>query len=115
MKASHATIRDVLAKCGPLTSADLAEFFDGPTAQRDVASMIGKMRAAKVKTVYIKGYERHRAGEKSTPRPLYALGAMPDAPPPRKLSPASACARYRARRHVAVRAPNSVFQLARFL
>jgi hypothetical protein len=113
VKASHATIRDVLAKCGPLTSADLAEFFDSPTAQRDVASMIGKMRAAKVKTVYVKTWEMHRPGEKSTPRPVYDLGCAPDAPPPRKQSGASACARYRAR--TKVKAPNSVFQLARFL
>jgi hypothetical protein len=113
VKPTHPAIRDVLARCGPLTSADLAEFFPGPMAQRDVASMLGKMRRAKVKLVYIQSWEMHRPGEKSTPRPVYALGDKPDANPPRKQSAASACARYRAKQKV--RAPNSVFQLARFL
>ena len=112
MKLTHPNIRDVLAKCGPLTSADLLEFFPG-AGHRDLASMLGKMRRAVVKTIHICRWDMHRDGEKSTPRAVYALGSLPDvkAPKPRPASEASA--RYRAKHKV--RAPNSVFQLARFL
>lgn len=112
MKLSHPALREVLGACGPLTSADLVRFFPGAT-QRDVASALGKMRRAARKTVYIHSWEMHAPGQKSTPRPVYALGDKPDAQPPAKQPNRVVTARYRARRRV--HAPNSVFQLARFL
>lgn len=116
MSASHLEIRAALAQCGPMTSADLVVVLQGPS-QRDVASACGKMRNAAVKTVYICHWEMHAAGQKSTPRPVYALGDLPDAPKPRKQPNRVASARYRAKRRAAsaLGKPNSVFQLARFL
>lgn len=112
MKLTYSAIREVLEACGPLTSADLVRFFQGAT-QREVAGALGKMRRAARKVAYIQGWEMHAPGQKSTPRPVYALGDKPDAPPPAKQPNRVVTARYRARRRV--RAPNSVFQLARFL
>lgn len=111
MIPSHQSIRDALQHCGPLTSADLARLLGAD--QWNVASALGKMRRAARKTVYIKAWEMHAPGEKSTPRAVYALGDAPDARRPPKQPNRVITARYRAKHKV--RAPSSVFDLARFL
>lgn len=111
MKVTHQGILDVLAD-GPLLGQDIAAFFPDSSA-RDVAAAVSSLRTAKRKRVYILRWTTDVMGEKHQPRPVYALGSRLDAPRPAPRPAAEATARYKRRNRV--RAPNSVFQLARFV
>ena len=111
MKATHQGVCDVLAD-GPLLSQDIAAFFPSST-HRDVAAILSSLRTAKTKRVYILKWDRFVLGEKHVRRAVYALGDLPDAQLPANESDAKAARRYRAK--TASNAPNSVFDLGRFV
>ena len=111
MKATHQGVCDVLAD-GPLFSQDVAAFFPS-SSHRDVAAILSSLRTAKRKRVYILKWVRTAFGEKHVRRAVYALGDLPDAPPPKNEPKVNATRRYQARRRA--RGPNSVFDLGRFV
>lgn len=115
MKVTHKGVLVTLEACGPLTSAEVAEFFPG-SLHRDVAAALSSMRTAVRKRVYISGWTRDVDGTKAQSRAIYALGDQPDAPRPPNQPNKVVVARYRAKRaRGKPRAPRSVFELARFL
>lgn len=113
MKVTHQGVRDTLAACGPLTSAEVAEFFPG-SLHRDVAAVLSTMRKAACKQIYVQHYTHEVHGETAHPRAVYVLGNHPDAPKPARQPKKVIRARYRAK-VVKPHAPSSVFELARFL
>lgn len=114
-KVTHHGVAVTLEACGPLTSAEVAEFFPG-SPHRDVASVLSSMRTAARKRVYISGWTHDATGQTTHPRAIYALGDQPDAPRPPKQPHKQVRARYRAKlARAKPRAPRSVFELARFL
>lgn len=112
-KVSHQGVRDTLAACDLLTSAEIAEFFPA-SLHRDVSAVLSTMRNAARKQVYIHHYTHEVHGETTHPRAVYALGDRLDAPKPKKQPNKVVRARYRAKA-VKPHAPNSVWQLAGFL
>lgn len=110
MKASHATIRETLEACGPLTSREIHQFFPA-SSQQDVSAMISTMRHLATQQVYIHSWVRENDYGKDYLRAVYALGAKPDARKPRKLTNAERCRRHKQRRAIP-KAANSVFNWA---
>lgn len=116
MKVSHAAVRSALAEHGPMTTTDIAGLIAG-SRQADVASILNRMRRAKVKLVYI---ARWTYGDGLTqrvyPRAVYALGNRYCAkrPKPKTSTDRSRdSARRRSEaRHLALSLPNSVFAYA---
>jgi hypothetical protein len=111
MKATNEAIREVLATVGPMTSAEIHAFFPDSTI-RDVSSALGNMRIAlAVKRVYICEWTKESVyGGKLYPRPVYALGAKPDARKPKNLTNAEKLRRSRAKNKIPK--INSVWALA---
>lgn len=115
MKVTHHGVLVTLEACGPLTSAEVAEFFPA-SLHRDVAAALSSMRTAARKRVHISGWTHDVDGQTTHPRAIYALGDLPDAPRPPKQPHKEIRARYRAKlARGKARAPRSVFELARFL
>lgn len=106
MKPSFANIRGVIEFSGPLTMREISQFFpDYP--YRNISSAITCMRGLAKRLIYIESWTMEGVGRRY-PRAVYALGDLPDARKPRKVSNAVRCREYRARRRVPDVA-NSVF------
>lgn len=117
MRVSHQGVRDTLAACGPLTSAEVAAFFPA-SPHRDVAAVLSTMRAAARKQVHIVEWTRDVHAQRAQPRPVYALGDGPDAPRPAPQPLAEIARRYRDKRRIGKQVsrgprkiPNSVWAL----
>lgn len=108
MRATSHAIRETLAVCGPLTSRELHEFFPG-SSQQEVASLTSAMvRKLAKKRVYIHSWVRDSDYGRDYLRAVYALGDLPDARKPRKLSNAERCRRWKAKNAIPKHA-SSVF------
>lgn len=99
MKVSHASMRELLATVGPLTTAEAAAFFPGSSAQ-NVAAVLSTMRTGAHKQVYIAEWTRDNGHGKEYLRAVYALGDKPDARKPRRISNAESCKRWKAKRAI---------------
>lgn len=111
VRATSVAIRETLAVCGPLTSRELHAFFPGST-QQEVASLTSTMvRKLAKKRVYIHSWVRENDYGRDYLRAVYALGDLPDARKPRRLTNAEKCRRWKAKNAIP-KAPNSVFSWA---
>lgn len=110
MKVSHAAVLDVLAKVGPLTSREIAEFFPG-VSHENVSAVVSTLRNLATPRVYICAWTRDNGHGKTYLRAVYAIGDEPEARKPRPLSNRERCARHRAKRRptAAAGTPNSVW------
>lgn len=115
MKVTHQGVRDTIATCGPLTSAEVALFFPGST-HRDVAAVMSTMRNAARKQLYIAAWTCDADQQKAQPRPVYDLGDKPCAKRPPPQSEYEITKRYRAKQRIgrpAEHVPRSVWDLGR--
>lgn len=110
MKATHQSVRETLAACGPLTSHDVASFFPESTHQA-VAGILSRMRRLAVRQAYVQTWTRERQKSKEYLRPVYALGDSPDAKKPAKLTNAQCCRRWKAKQALGRGVVSSVWQL----
>ena len=102
MKATSQGVRDLLGHVGPLTTAEVAQFFPD-TRYQDVAAILSNMRKRLVtKRVYICQWTRDIGQGKSYLRPVYALGSRPDARKPPPVSNAEKCKRWKAKQRIPV-------------
>lgn len=99
IRATHASVLEVLATVGPLTSREVAAFFPDSTHQ-DVSAILSSLRTAARRRVHVQAWTRDNGHGKVTLRRVYALGDAPDAPAPARMSNAEVTRRYRARRRV---------------
>lgn len=98
-----------LAEC-PMTAAELEEALGvRPCVLAGNLRRLRKPKPGKPKQVYIVRYELLVEGQKRYPRPVYAVGDLPDARKPRPLPKGEAVRQYRQRSHKL--AINSVFKL----
>lgn len=98
VKATHQTVRELLAQVGPLTAREAAEFFSGP--HRTVSAVLSTMRNGAQKQVYICAWTRDNGYGKRYLRAVYDLGDKPDARRPRPITNAEVLANRRKRRAI---------------
>jgi hypothetical protein len=99
MKATHDSVREVLATVGPLTSREVAAFFPG-VPHRHVAAILSTLRSAARKQVYVYGWTRDNGHGRTYLRAVHALGDLPDARKPAPLTNAQRCQRWKDKRAV---------------
>ena len=112
MKLSHAAVRELLGTVGPMTSAELREFFPGRPL-RHVSAALGAMRSLAQPQVHIHAWVRETGRGRYYLRAVYALGDRRDAPKPPPLTNAERCQRHKARRARGRGVPASVLDWAR--
>ena len=112
-KATRAAVLGILATCGPLTSAAVAEFFPGDT-HRNVAAVISTLRRLSPKKVYISSWVKEVLLERMCSRAVYSVGSARDAMRHATFSAADRSRRKRLKQQ-AQRAPNSVWQWSEFV
>ncbi len=114
MKLTHQAVREVIASCGPLTGAEVAEFFPLHD-RRNVGSVLARLRSAANKQIHILRWETTQTPIGARWAPVYAIGNSRCAKRPPK--PSNAEYLRARRRRLAERAqmiaavPNSVWQL----
>jgi len=85
--ATVALVLQALAEFGPMTCAEISEHIG--LGRYNVSSVISRLRRSSKRSaqrVYVQSYSRVLEGQRRYPRPVLALGALPDATPPRPLS-----------------------------
>ena len=109
-KLTHDGVRAILRDVGPLTSAEIAEFFPSDS-HRNVSSALRKMRLAAIKQIYIHRWTRDIDRGKPVLRAVYCLGGRPDAKRPEPITGKEASQRYRDKKRLPLNA-SSVFAWA---
>lgn len=99
MKLSNPAVRELLARIGPMTMRELAEFFPENT-HWNVSSAINSMRRAATKRVYIYAWDREVVEKRQYLRPIYALGDSKDARKPKALTDAEKSKRWRVKNKI---------------
>ena len=114
-------IVEALGSVGPMTRGELQSFLDYP-CKRQLAAVLVDLRRTEArrsgvkvaKFIHIRHWSMHcnASPGRSFPRPVYAVGNLPDAPKPEKPPMAFHQATYRAKKRIGRGVPNSVFALA---
>jgi hypothetical protein len=96
MKVTHAGVLEVLTTVGPLTSREVAEFFQS-SSHEDVAAVLSSLRTAARKRVYVQAWTRDNGHGKCVLRRIYAAGDQADAKAPPRMPRKEITRRYRER------------------
>jgi len=101
-------ILDALGYIGPMTGAEISQEINYPIRRtHGITQRLRKELPKRPKRIYVKDYVFDDDGARRYPRPVFALGDLPDKPKP-KSDPKEIRARYEAKKKLKV---NSVWML----